>query len=345
MYHFPRFVSRETQYHENPEPSVAFRSLLEARFSSTFRSCQLHGAMAAEPPAHIDDELVRSLQQRLKPGRGPLPKPHIVRAAIALAKDDRQEPTPAWLTTHGVPTMGDAKTRVLTLRARIVDEGLLETETQSGPALASSPSPAPLLPEKLLVTGEWVNEHVPVISDFTGDTLAVSPGGRHATRELVVHLHSGEEDSITVTYDLPPASGESAAEHKQRNDMHRRREQERATALGVPFPVASHYLTVRAGMPPHARRRRCRSASAEEHPMQADRTRGRTRGDRSVGGRAFCRLPQGSMGAVLVAMSWRLCTRVSRLRPRRLPHEVRGSHSDGGAACSLFRRRHFGRVR
>ena len=49
--------------------------------------------------------------------------------------------------------MGDAKTRVLTLRARIVDEGLLETETQSGPALASSPSPAPLLPEKLLVKG------------------------------------------------------------------------------------------------------------------------------------------------------------------------------------------------
>ena len=160
MYHFPRFVDRETQNtHENLGPNRCFLLLLHARFSSTFRSCQLHGAMAAEPPAHSDNELVRSLQQRLKPGRGPLPKPHIVRAAIALAKDDRQEPTPAWLTTHGVPTMGDAKTRVLTLRARIVDEGLLETETQSGPALASSPSPAPLLPEKLLVKGARVRAH------------------------------------------------------------------------------------------------------------------------------------------------------------------------------------------
>ena len=56
--------------------------------------------------------------------------------------------------------MGDAKTRVLTLRARIVDEELLETETQSGPAaLASSPSPAPLLPEKLLVKGARVRAH------------------------------------------------------------------------------------------------------------------------------------------------------------------------------------------
>ena len=33
-----------------------------------------------QPPAHSDNELVRSLQQRLKPGPGPLPKSHIVRS-------------------------------------------------------------------------------------------------------------------------------------------------------------------------------------------------------------------------------------------------------------------------
>ena len=158
MYHFPRFVDRETQYtHENSSRTLLLspRSLLE--HFPFVPAARRDGNV--QPPAHSDDELVRSLQQRLKPGRGPLPKPHIVRAAIALAKDDRQEPTPAWLTTHGVPTMGNAKTRVLTLRARIVDEGLLETETQSGPALASSPSPAPLLPEKLLVKGARVRGH------------------------------------------------------------------------------------------------------------------------------------------------------------------------------------------
>ena len=158
MYHFPRFVDRETQYHETPNRTLLLspRSLLE--HFPFVPAARRDGNV--QPPAHSDDELVRSLQQRLKPGRGPLPKPHIVRAAIALAKDDRQEPTPAWLTTHGVPTMGDAKTRVLTLRARIVDEELLETETQSGPAaLASSPSPAPLLPEKLLVKGARVRAH------------------------------------------------------------------------------------------------------------------------------------------------------------------------------------------
>ena len=90
MYHFPRFVDRETQNtHEIADercfPLASCSSLLEQ-----FRSCQLHGAMAAvQPPAHSDDELVRSLQQRLKPGRGPLPKPHIVRAAIALAGRQR----------------------------------------------------------------------------------------------------------------------------------------------------------------------------------------------------------------------------------------------------------------
>ena len=116
MYHFPRFVDRETQYtHENSSRTLLLspRSLLE--HFPFVPAARRDGNV--QPPAHSDDELVRSLQQRLKPGRGPLPKPHIVRAAIALAKDDRQEPTPAWLTTHGVPTMGDAKTRVLTLRA------------------------------------------------------------------------------------------------------------------------------------------------------------------------------------------------------------------------------------
>ena len=114
--------------------------------------------MAAEPPTHSDEELVRSLQQRLKPVRGPRPKPHIVRAAIALARDDTLQTTTAWWASHGI-SRGNAQMGVLKLCDRLVNEGLLETETQSGPALASSPSPAPLLPEKLLVKGARVRAH------------------------------------------------------------------------------------------------------------------------------------------------------------------------------------------
>ena len=150
-----------------------------------------------------------------------------MRAAIALAKDDKQEPTAAWLTSHGVPTMGDAKTRVIKLRGRIVDERLLNIEAQSGHAASSSP--APLLAEKLLVTEQWVSEHTPAIEEFTGGELVVSPGGRHATREVNVHLHD-RTDQCTVTYDLPPAAGESAPKQKQRKYMHRQREEERSFA-------------------------------------------------------------------------------------------------------------------
>ena len=68
-----------------------------------------------------DAELIARLQKALKPKRGPMPKPTMVAAALALARDKSMLPAAA---CKGLPA--GSHTRATILRDRILREGLLD---------------------------------------------------------------------------------------------------------------------------------------------------------------------------------------------------------------------------
>ena len=175
-----------------------------------------------------EDKLLAALQLRLKPPGKRTVKMKLVAAAADLARDPKLTPKEAY-RIHEVPA-GDARTRVIAYRKRIIDEKMLEVAESNGPPPSFPPSTTFGLPESLLVQQHWINEHTGIL-ELTTEPLTVSSCGRYVTRTIVAKTNEREEVRGEVTYDLPPASGEDEVARRRRAKMHRGREEAALRAL------------------------------------------------------------------------------------------------------------------